>query len=257
MVTALAAVTWLMSTFFVRLDEPWDQSLGGTTSGAYYGLAARAFEVHGLGNLRLQPLHFYQPNTTKTVFAYRNHPPFPHLITATAYRLLGHDERSLRLPIFLLTCLTVLGTFMAARRRPGHEVAWIALCLLAATPMFFQYGDMVDAPSFSLVTLVWAWLAWERHRRLRSGRSLTLWLIAGGLAGLSDWFGYLLVPVLWLDLLIRRRDERPWRLAFIAGLPFGLALVAFCLWLIWTAGWQGALDQLLNLSRVPSRNDTT
>ncbi|MCA9322590.1 MAG: hypothetical protein KDB53_17745 [Planctomycetes bacterium] len=240
-----------------RLDERWDESLGGITSSAFYGLAAQGFDHHGLRTLRLRPLLFFQRRTTATALAYLNHPPFPHLVTAPAYRHLGRDERAMRIPILGLAIMVLAATFVAARRVGGLDLAFFTTGLLAATPLFCQYGNLVDAPMFSLATLVPAWLAWESYRKHRTRRALVVWIIAGGLSGASYWFGYFLVPVLWMDLLIREGKRGLLRLGFVAGLPFGLALVAYLAWLaLATDGWSDMATQLRVLLSAPVGGDS-
>ena len=248
-----AAAVFIVGCHIRWIDEPFDGSLAGLTSGSYYGYAARGFDAHGFVAMRMQPALFYQPETSATWYAYVNHPFTPHLLTYPAWRFGGRDERALRMPILALLIVTLVATFLAVGRHGDTLTAGGSLAFLATTPHLLQYGNMVDAPPFSLAILVPTVAAWLRYRRLPGGGRYLVYVACAFLAGSLDWFSALIGPGLVVDAFFARDARgRRRRTAMLAALPFGLAFLGYVAWITWISGGIGtAWNRLSNLLHVP------
>lgn len=255
---ALAAAGVLFFCHVRWMDEPFDSSLGGVTSSQYYGYAAKCFDLFGWTRLRGQPAKFFLPTTTDAFYAYLNHPPAPHIATCHAYRLFGRDETALRIPILLLLLLDFI-LIAALARTVKMPQPWVAVGAFAALPLVFEYGNMVDAPNFSVTFLLATMIAWFRWRENPTKGRFVAFLGVAFAASLIDWFNYLLAPALLIDLLFDRRGAAV-KTTFLrmigAGMPFVAGLAAFFGWLCFvTGGVAGALEQMKTLGAVPGGKD--
>jgi 4-amino-4-deoxy-L-arabinose transferase-like glycosyltransferase len=88
-------------------------------------------------------------------------PPLAWWLEVAAYRALGVSDTVARLPSALCSALTLLATFLLARRLGGPAAGWLAAGALATTAEYSE--DMsraiVDPPLVLLVTLVYAGFA--------------------------------------------------------------------------------------------------
>lgn len=255
---ALAAAGVLFFCHVRWIDEPFDSSLGGVTSSQYYGYAAKCFDLFGWTRLRGQPAKFFLPTTTDAFYAYLNHPPAPHIATYHAYRLFGRDETALRIPILLLLLLDFI-LIAALAKTVRMPRPWVAVGAFAALPLVFEYGNMVDAPNFSLTFLLASMSAWFRWRENPTKGRFVVFLFVAFAAALIDWFNYLLAPALLIDLLFDRRGAAA-KTTFLrmigAGMPFVAGLAAFFGWLCFvTGGVAGAVEQMKTLGAVPGAKD--
>ena len=247
---AVAALLFHLGAQIRVLDQPFDRSLGGVTSAAYYGQAAKTFAVHGLGRLRLVPMLFCEAGSTRTAFAYPNHPPWPHLLTYPAYRLLGGDEAALRLPILGLILVLAAAFVGLLRREEGSHVA-TGLAFLLASPMLLEYGLMVDAPMFSLASLLPALWAFENWLDRPSRGRFLIWMLAGLASAGADWFGYFLtIPLAGVILLRREPISSRLRQLAVLALPYLIGIGAWLLWARWALGSE-RFREALDLFTVP------
>lgn len=158
-------------------------------------------------------------------------PPLVYWLQIAAYRVLGENECSARLPSVLAAALTVLATYGFGRRlRDGRTGLWAAIifgtCLQTMIHARLAVADMLMILFFTTA----AWSGWELLTlEERAGRwrwwlafhvSLGLAFLAKGPVGMLP----LLLPVLtpWL-----RREPVPWaRLRPGRGLTVTLAIIA-------------------------------
>ncbi len=84
-------------------------------------------------------------------------PPLTWWLQAAAYRMLGVSDTVARVPSALCAALTLLATFLLARRLGGARAGWLAAGALASTAEFSE--DMrraiVDPPLVLVVTLTY------------------------------------------------------------------------------------------------------
>lgn len=258
LLVAILAALFLLGCHIRWIAEPFSASLGGTTSASYYGYAARAFDTHGFFALKGAPATFYFPSTREGFIPYLNHPPFAHLVTYPSYLAFGKNERALRLPILLLMLGIIVGVHRAAKAIAPDGAA-AATAIAAAIPLFFEYGNMVDAPMFSTALLaptIVLWFRWRKSGKRSAYAAFFLFALAGALV---DWFNFLIVPALWLEVFCAKKDTAHgsrWKVAFLAGLPVGIGLVLFLAWLIAvTGGPSEALATMRGLMAVPAGLD--
>jgi len=146
---------------------------------------------------------------------YLDKPPGLYWAAAAAIRAFGPTRWAPRLPSILAAVLTLLALAALARRLDGEPLAWRAVALLAAAPLFAVLGAYVifDMPLALCVTLVWTLLAREvgegplpRRRAamfaavtagvLIKGPVMLAWAIGGSLA--SALVVRSIAPVRWL-----------------------------------------------------------
>jgi hypothetical protein len=130
----------------------------------------------------------------------------------------------------------------------------VAVSVVAATPMFFVYGTMLDTPVTSLPFGVALLLVWQRARQGRPVRSGTAFAVAV-LAALSGWQGLLVAAVVgaWALIALRRpTGDRAVLAALLGGASVGFTcLVA---WLVWAFG--GSLELLMEQLRYRTGSST-
>ncbi len=248
LVLGIAAALFTLACHVTWRNEPFDASKAGAVGADQFGYSARAFDACGWLDLRLAPSSLFVRGENTWSLPYLHHPFLPYSLTYASWVLGGRTESALRWPAlaaFVVTCIAVavLGHMCA-----GRAAAGLALAFFAVQPVAIQYGNMVDSVPLALASMLIAAVAWFRATRNASCRdsahvaanaSLRLrWFLAAAfLCGLLGWYGYMLVPALWLDLLLfAPRKVRSWRTAFAIGLPFGLAAMLHFAWSVWVLG---------------------
>lgn len=237
----LAACAFLLACHLRWIEEPWENSMAGYNSGVHYGKTCQVWEAHGALRCRLRPTAFSSTGFFEPYVGYLNHPPTPYFLVFPAWKHLGRDERAMRIPILLLLALSMFWLHRAVSRSGESGCGWTALALYGSLPILIAHGNIVDAPLFSTVFLIPAVAAWMKWRHHPDGRGYLAYAAFGYLGGITDWFGYFVVPALWLDLLLARPGARGLlKTAFLTGLPFGLGLLSYLGWLAWADSEQFA-----------------
>lgn len=230
----LSACVTLMACHLRWADEPWDDSLAGFVSAAHYGRTFRVWDAHGAAHCGFVPTLLASESFMEPYHRYLNHPPTPYLIAYPAWKYLGRSEAAARTPTLILLAFSAWALFRVIRFAAGPREAWTTLALYGSLPILFAHGNTVDAPAYSLAFIapaVWTWLRW------RSGAGgYWPYFVFATLGGLMDWFGYFVVPALWLDLALSRTRVRPaLRAGFLAGLPFGITMLVILSWIVVSA----------------------
>jgi 4-amino-4-deoxy-L-arabinose transferase-like glycosyltransferase len=167
---------------------------------------------------------------------YYDHPPMVAWMSALFFGWVRGSELAARSGSIIIGALTPLALYGLARAMypASPRLAWRAAALCALTPMFSLNAILV-MPDNGLV--LFTALAWWFFWRGADGGGLATWAlagIAGGLALLSKFHAWVLLPPLWLFLAISPSKRRllrgpgPWLAAALA-----LALVSLNLW--WNA----------------------
>ncbi|MBN1866588.1 glycosyltransferase family 39 protein [Candidatus Sumerlaeota bacterium] len=167
---------------------------------------------------------------------YYDHPPMVAWMSALFLGWVDTSELAARSGPIVLGALTPLAIYGLARAMypASPRLAWRAAALCAITPMFSLNAILV-MPDNSLV--LFTALSWWFFWRAANGRGTGAWILAGlaaGLALLSKFHAWVLLPPLWLFLAISPSKRRllrtpgPWLAAALA-----LALVSLNLW--WNA----------------------
>lgn len=234
----------------IWINEPFESSLAGLTSAAYFGEAQRGFDDHGYFATGGTPLLFHLPNSPEPVAAYANHPPLPHGLLRPFYVVLGRNEAALRVPILLLLVISLAGFFQLLRNAEGLAKAWTGTAILATLPMMIAFGNSVDAPPFCLAAIIWTVLSYQRRQRNESRSTTAVFLGVALLAALTDWFAFFLAPALLLDAcLFRAKQRSPLREITIIATPFvaGFALYLLWLFLVVSSDTGSATETLLSM----------
>lgn len=248
LVLGLLAALFTLGCHVSWRNEPFDVSKAGAVGADQFGYSARAFDACGWWNLRLAPSCLFVQGDAAWSRPYLHHPFLAYSLTYGSWVLCGRTEAALRWPAlaaFVVTCVAVavLGHMSAGRAGAG-----LALALFAVQPVTIQYGNMVDLFPLSLAAMLVTAIAWLRatnRAASRQGSTVTqqaplrlgAYSLCAFLCALLGWYGYLLVPVLWLDLFFFvPRHRGRWRTAFLIGLPFGIAALLHIGWTAWVLG---------------------
>ncbi|MEE9393649.1 MAG: hypothetical protein V3W41_14195 [Planctomycetota bacterium] len=232
-ILAFLALAFLFGTLWSERNDPFDRSMGAGISARYSGMVCRGYETFGLKERLGAPLLFFQPGRPESAWPYLNHPTLPYLYTFTFYHR-DPSVRGLNYSSAVLLVLAIGGLLVLGRLTKGRSATFYSLAIFALMPAVLQHGRMIDAIVHAMAFLPWGFVAWWRVRQSSGGTGWKAFFFTSLLGGLIDWFCYLLVIVFWLDILLRRqRFQRPWRTAFYAGLPYGIALISYLLWLFW------------------------
>ena len=143
---------------------------------------------------------FFLASTREGYEARDSHPAPAYGIYYVFHHLFGGDEAALRILSILLCLASCVGIGWLAVQsgdRPGP-----AIVLLALSPAFIQYGNMVDFSMFTVGLAPLCAAAWFRHRY--GGGGLGLFMGLGFLCGATSWYSFFLVPAIWLEILAGR-----------------------------------------------------
>lgn len=236
------------------LDDPFDHSAAGEIS-AMYAVSARAFRDHGFASLRAAPTVFILTGSPETQVPYLNHPGWPHFVFQAFFRFCGGDERSLRIPVLVVFALAAWALRSTVRRAASDVAANLTAALFLLVPASIFYGRLVDAFTLNLALIVLGVGAWVRLRREAAGGGYATFFVTATALGLADWIGFLLAPILLIDLLFETRRSFAREVAKLAA-PFALALAADLGWLAYAAGGIGRAAEVMRLLfLVPSGGD--
>jgi hypothetical protein len=142
---------------------------------------------------------------------YINHPPLLGLLVALSFMTavplgLSYNSAATLVPtVFSLATLAVL--YLLGLRLFGTRVAFASAAVMALTPMFRSYGQLVchEPPTtFFIVSAVYAYVLWSETGKASYLR-LLLALVAGGC--FMGWPAYYLPPLISAHLLLFRRGR--------------------------------------------------
>lgn len=246
---ALAGVAVTVACHVAWIDEPFDRSLGHVISAGYLGYAERAFDAHGVLPLQGQWSLFFHPSAPEVHRGYLNHPPLPLLVYRAGWLAFGRNEASLRITSLALWLVFVAAFARVTSRLAGTAAGAIAVVLVSTAPTALEYGNLVCPPLFALPWMMLATAAFCGGGGPPTRARLGWYFLWAFVAALFDWNAYGLVAGLWVwILLLPVRPARPWRLAFLAGLPFGAGILVYAGWCVWASGGFGPfLDHLDNV----------
>jgi Dolichyl-phosphate-mannose-protein mannosyltransferase len=182
------------------------------------------------------PLDFYGfrvnwYGTEQPMWEVTKNPPLGSFFIALAAGLGGWSELALHLAFLLPAVAAALGTLFLARRFCAHPV--VATLAAIATPAFLVSSTNVMCDVLLVALWVWAVELWIRG--LERGRP-SLLVLAGlliALAALTKYFGVALVPLLFVDGLVRTRRPGWWAAALL------VPIVALAGYQIWTRNLYG------------------
>lgn len=173
-----------------------------------------------------EPLDFYSFDVNWYGVALPMHeitknPPLGGYLVALVGSIFGWSEWTLHLAFLVPALLATAGTYALAARFTSHP-AWAALAGLL-TPVFLVSSTNVMCDTTMLA--FWCWSIWFWLRGMDRERSGALWFATAlaGLAFLTKYFGICLVPLLFVDGLLRRRRLGAWCLPLLVPLAFAAA----------------------------------
>ncbi len=146
-----------------------------------------------------------------------NHPPFYFILLKLWIALAGDSEFSLRFPSVWASILIIPLIWATWKRLKESTAAWIAVFLLAFSPLYIWYGQ--EARMYAVLALESAVFLFLVLPASESGhlRASTMILIAGTLLALlsTHYISFLLLPSLWIWAIVQpRRNLR--RIAFLS-----------------------------------------
>jgi hypothetical protein len=208
-------VVYAISFRVLELNRPFAYDAEG--SGCLNGVLARSYlrfdwrVSHGMPILSLDSAH-----ATPIVF-YPDHPPLVPLLIVPFYAWFGVGEWQTRLPVSLLTIVTIVFLYHALARAATARVALLAAAIFAAMPMVLYFGGFSDVVGMPLALFVLITVA--HYGRFHEAPSLATFLpfiSAFLLAGICDWPAYVIVPILMVHFAATRpRAEWRWILSFV------------------------------------------
>jgi 4-amino-4-deoxy-L-arabinose transferase-like glycosyltransferase len=152
--------------------------------------------------------------------AYLEKPPLQYWLTAAAYRLFGEHEWTARLVPGVSGYLTLIVIWLVSRRLWGTKVAWRAVMLCGASPLFMLLSHQLTLDmllTFFLTTALSCFLlAHTSRRRHASGWMIGCWasvafaVLTKGLIGMFLPAATLLLYSLWRGRIAMERLNLPW-----------------------------------------------
>lgn len=182
------------------------------------------------------PLDFYGfrvnwYGTEQPMWEVTKNPPLSSYFLALASRVGGWSEVALHLAFLLPAVAAATGTLALARRFCAHPV--VATLAAVATPAFLVSSTNVMCDVVLVAFWVWAVELWIRGLERRRSALLVLSGLLVALAALTKYFGIALVPLLFVDGLVRTRRPGWWAAALL------IPLVALAGYQIWTRNLYG------------------
>jgi hypothetical protein len=155
---------------------------------------------------------------------FSSQPPFFLAGLSPVYNLLGGGIVAGRLPVMVGSLVSLVAVFLVGRALAGPWTGLGAMAVLAFDPLYLELSDRLqaDLPCVVIGVVGVAVAA----QALRRGSGSALWVVAGGVVGLSIMTKLLgvvfVVPLAWLAL---SSDRSQWRHLGAAGSGLGLAVI--------------------------------
>jgi len=178
------------------LHDPWDGSLRGRIVSTDTHRFVHNYLELGLGATRGGGVILVDPLRPERPYFYGNHPATAPLLLLPLAIVFGDDEDTLRAGATLLWLPAVLALWRLARRWLAPPASGAAALLLATVPVNVEWGPSPHLELVVLPALLLAALAFVRQlERPSLGRAAALGL-AVVFAGLTDWPGFFVAPLL-------------------------------------------------------------
>jgi 4-amino-4-deoxy-L-arabinose transferase-like glycosyltransferase len=158
------------------------------------------------------------------VEVFSSQPPFFLAALSPIYNLLGGGIVAGRLPVMVGSLVSLIAIFFIGRALAGPWTGLVVMAIMAFDPLYLELSDRLQADLPCVVIgVVGVAVAAQAYRR---GSGSALWVMAGGVVGLSIMTKLLgivfLVPLAWLAF---GPDGSQWRRLAAAGSGLGLAIV--------------------------------
>lgn len=150
-------------------------------------------------------------------FAYVEKPPLWYWLCAASYSVFGVSEAAARLPLALLSLLTLLGTAWLGSWLYDPRRGWTAAAILGSTLLFFGLSHCITPDSGLTVWLLWC-TAFQLRALLRpedAGWAAPAAWACAALAFLSKGLVGLVFPAAWASLALLDGELRPRLRAFL------------------------------------------
>ena len=121
-------------------------------------------------------------------------------------RVFGTSAAALR-SLSVVAAVVTLPVFYAVARRLGRGVAWVAVPLLAASPLFLSYARQARAYSLAVALVVAAAWAFLRALDTDDPRRWTAFVALAALALYTQWFAGLVVAAFYVAALTVARPQ--------------------------------------------------
>jgi 4-amino-4-deoxy-L-arabinose transferase-like glycosyltransferase len=161
------------------------------------------------------PLHKFDKN-----------PPLAAYYLALAGQVLGWSEIALHAASLLPAALCALGAYFLARRLTSHPL--FAAFAMAMTPAFLVSATNVMCEVWMLAFWIWAAVAWLASCERDDPKLRWISMLCVVLATFAKYSAVALVPLFFVDGLVRSRKLDLW------ALPFALPIAAFVAYDLWS-----------------------
>jgi 4-amino-4-deoxy-L-arabinose transferase-like glycosyltransferase len=190
-----------------RLSHPW--TYNDDYNGAFWAQAARNLSSGGFLSTAgvPAPLYFGAPPIPSDAL-YVHHPTLLPAMMFLDRAILGESEAIARLLPILFSLITAALLWALINFTSGPRCAFFALSFYVAAPMELHYGQMVNFEAPELAFLLAALICFHLWR-LRPTRIFAAGLLLfAALAMWTDWQGYLLVPILVVQVILSNMPRR-------------------------------------------------
>lgn len=243
----LAATTcfFLPAALWVSQFSPAEKSVNWRVFGVLLIGYTLLLRLMYMGNIELLQEEAYYWNYAQHLApGYLDHPPMVALLISFGTLLLGDNELGVRIGAFLCWFITALNVYRLTATIFYRDVAYKAIMLVAALPIFFGVA-LVMTPDAPLIAC-WSGVLYALYRALVLGER-TAWYTAGiwlGLGLVSKYTIAFLGPAI-LIFLILDSSSRKW---FFRPEPYLAALLALAIfspviWWNYEHGWASFLFQ--------------
>ncbi len=150
-------------------------------------------------------------------FEYVEKPPLWYWLCAASYSILGVNEAAARLPLALVSLLTLLGTAWLGSWLYDPRRGWTAAAILGSSLLFFGLSHCITPDSGLALWLLWctAFLLSGLLRPEDAGWAAPAAWACAALAFLSKGLVGLVFPAAWASLALLDRELRPRLRAFL------------------------------------------
>lgn len=160
------------------------------------------------------------------------HPPLYYALLHFWQGIAGTDVGPLRILSVIFAWIAVIFGFLTVRRWFGRHAAWLAVLLMALSPLFIRYGAAMRMYTLALAIAFAA--TYVLLRATADTKQRKWWIIYGVLVSAGMWTNYF-TALVWLTHLIwlayehrqNKKIMRRWLLAVVG------AVVLYLPWLPW------------------------
>jgi hypothetical protein len=204
-------------------------------NGALRSTIGRNYLRYGFWGTGFKPLkNTGLKNSDDKLLVHWHHPPLVHMLVGVSFYFFGEKESSTRLVPLFFSLLSFFLIFELVRKRYGWPSALASIAFFSLFPLQIEYGKMANyeplVVAFSLLGIFFL-LRYKTKsvNRLPGGKfDLAAMIFSFGLAGFTDWPGFIIAGVAGFYLLLGKKQN------FYA---FGLLALSMTVLLLFSFYW--------------------